>query len=84
VCEAEPGCNASFPICARCQADDDCVADREDRLCDRARGRCVECLENSHCIGVERWCVRGDCEECRTDDDCSGSLRCRNGDCGLD
>jgi hypothetical protein len=85
ACDPEPGCNSSFPICARCQENDDCRDDREDPYCDRARGRCVECLDDSQCSGVERWCVGGECEECRTDDDCAGSLRCSNdGDCGLD
>ena len=82
-CEVEPGCNASFPICAVCQEHDDCTRDRDEPRCDRARGRCVECIDDRDCGGVERFCRDGDCDECLTDAHCNG-LPCRNGDCGID
>ncbi|HET8935154.1 MAG TPA: hypothetical protein VFN67_17015 [Polyangiales bacterium] len=83
-CDPDPGCNEAFPVCPSCRDDDDC-ARGEARRCDAARGRCVECLDSTHCGGNEAICVAGDCEECRDDDDCIGRGlgRCRDGDCGF-
>lgn len=83
-CEPDPGCNEAFPVCPSCRDDDDC-GQGESSLCDTTRGRCVECLQASHCGGYEPFCIDGDCEECREDDDCIGRGlgRCRNGDCGF-
>jgi hypothetical protein len=85
ACEPEEGCNATYPICARCSDDDDCDdGDPEERYCDTARGRCVECLASEDCANSEPFCRRGECDECMTDDHCLGGLRCRNGECGID
>lgn len=83
-CEPDPGCNEAFPVCPSCRDDDSCGLGETQR-CDVARGQCVECLDASHCGGDERFCVAGDCEECRDDDDCIGRGlgRCRDGDCGF-
>jgi hypothetical protein len=83
-CEPDPGCNEAFPVCPSCRSDGDCGLG-ETRRCDVARGRCVECLDATQCGGYEPYCVNGDCEECRVDDDCIGRGlgRCRDGDCGF-
>ena len=83
-CEPDPGCNEAFPVCPSCRDDDDCGVG-ETRRCENARGRCVECINASHCGGYEPFCIDGDCEECREDDDCIGRGlgRCRDGDCGF-
>jgi hypothetical protein len=59
------------------------VCDGEEPYCEIARGRCVECLESSQCSMKEPYCVDGECEECRSDTDCSVNRRCRDGDCEL-
>lgn len=83
-CEPDPGCNATHPVCPSCRNDGDC-AQGETQRCDTAAGRCVECLNASQCGGYEPFCIDGDCEECRDDDDCIGRGlgRCRSGDCGF-
>lgn len=81
ACEPDVGCNAMFPICARCKVDADCITDRDEPYCDGARGRCVECRADPDCAGDEPFCLSGECEECRSDADCDGAERCLNGDC---
>jgi len=83
ACEPDPGCSGAFPVCPRCRYDADC--DRgEQRLCDRVRGRCVECIGDDDCDSDDPYCVSGQCEECRRDDDCFGLTRCRSGECGIE
>jgi hypothetical protein len=82
------GCPASSPICDQatnlcrgCADNDECSADTmgsgEDRLCDDATGRCVECILDSHCDEALEFCssVLGLCAprcedagDCMTDD----------------
>lgn len=53
----------------------------DEPYCSIDRGRCVECLESTQCGDKEPYCVDNECEECRSDADCSASERCRDGDC---
>lgn len=83
-CEPDPGCNEAFPICPSCRNNNDC-GKGEANICDLNRGRCVECLMHTQCGAYEPFCIAGECEECRDDDDCVGRGlgRCRDGDCGF-
>jgi hypothetical protein len=56
----------------------------DEPYCELARERCVECRESSQCAMKEPFCIDGECEECRSDADCTAPQHCRDGDCELD
>lgn len=64
--------------CIECENDEDC---RYNKYCSQDTFECVECLEDSHCIGSyrEKYCDlnRKECEECTKDAHCSSGEVCR-------
>ena len=79
---SSPICDETTNLCRGCANSTECSTDTmgtgsgEDRLCDSATGRCVECVMNSHCeVGEECSSVLGLCAapcaapgDCTTDD----------------
>ena len=59
--------------CNRCDVDADCLEAGLGARCDRADGRCVQCLEHADCAkgeGNTGLCIAGRCEGCLSPDDC--------------
>ena len=70
----------------RCASDADCAnASNNRRACNVATMLCVECQNNTHCVGNTGGavCVGEDCEECGVDTDCTtpGLPACINNNC---
>ncbi len=80
---SSPICDLTTNLCRGCADNDECSADTmgsgsgEDRLCDEATGRCVECILDSHCDEVGEQCSSAlglcappceDASDCLTDD----------------
>jgi hypothetical protein len=70
----------------RCASDADCAtASGTRRACNVTTMMCVECQNNTHCVGSAGGpvCVDDECEECGADTDCTtpGLPACVNNNC---
>jgi hypothetical protein len=70
----------------RCSSDADCAtASNNRRACNLTTMMCVECQNNTHCVGNTGGaiCVDDECEECGADTDCTtpGLPACINNNC---
>jgi hypothetical protein len=70
----------------RCASDADCAnASNNRRACNLTTMMCVECQNNTHCVGNTGGavCVDDSCEECGADTDCAtpGLPACVNNNC---
>lgn len=71
--EGRPRCDLMRHFCVECAGDLDCRGAPDGSRCDRAAGRCVPCLEDSHCPTEQPHCdrVSGRCVGCVTSADCA-------------
>lgn len=67
-------------VCSACNDAEDCAS---GDLCDVPHGRCVSCLSDEDCGGLEPRCnqATGRCEACVTNVDCAGGSVCFQGAC---
>ncbi len=77
-CSQSP-CSWSACKCPTCKADSDCASFASAKHCDKTLGRCVGCLENSHCTAAGKtFCspITAACSSCLKDTDCQGGNSC--------
>jgi len=65
-----PYCHPELNVCVECVGDVNCSG----KVCDRARGRCSECVLDGDCAGESPYCdrERGVCVQCLSDGNCAG------------
>jgi len=65
---------------AKCTENNTCIGSGTGRIC--AGGRCVQCGQDTDCVGGALKCKSGKCQApCEGDGDCPGFERCLAGEC---
>ena len=88
ACSAAAECGGQLcaprGVCVNCIGDTDCTSGNE-RFCDTALDRCIECRADLDCNADHRYCnlERSHCVECRSNLDCPGGTCTDGGDCEI-